>query len=104
VPSRPLTLDAWLTEIEAAHDGPPHCPNLIIRQPRLRDHLEVLLAHRVRMVITSVGSPAPVIDELHGIGALVLADVATLAHAQKAVPVGADGVGAAEVSKEFHDV
>ncbi|HZE66393.1 MAG TPA: nitronate monooxygenase [Sporichthyaceae bacterium] len=86
------TLDAWLTEIEGSHDGPPHCPNLIIRQPRLREHLEVLVAHRVRMVITSVGSPAPVIDELHEIGTLVFADVATVAHAQKAVAVGADGL------------
>jgi nitronate monooxygenase len=86
------TLDAWLTEIEGSHDGPPHCPNLIIAQPRLREHLEVLVAHRVRLVITSVGSPAPVIDELHAVGALVFADVATLAHARKAVAVGADGL------------
>jgi nitronate monooxygenase len=86
------TLDEWLTQIENAHDGPPHCPNLIIRQPRLQEHLEVLVAHRVRMVITSVGSPAPVIDDLHAVGTLVLADVATLEHAQKAVAVGADGL------------
>jgi nitronate monooxygenase len=85
-------LDAWLTEIEQAQGGAPYCPNLVIRQPRLGEHLEVLVAHRVPMVITSVGSPAPVTAELHEVGTLVFADVATLDHAHKAIAVGVDGL------------
>jgi nitronate monooxygenase len=89
-------LDLWLSEIEAAaaaaENPAPHCPNLIIRDPRLAEHLEVVVAHRVEMVIASVGSPAPVIGPLHEVGALVFADVATLVHAHKAVAAGVDGL------------
>jgi nitronate monooxygenase len=89
-------LDRWLTEIESAAaavgDPAPHCPNLIVRDPRLAEQLEVVVAHRVEMVIASVGSPAPVVGPLHEVGALVLADVATLEHARKAVASGVDGL------------
>ena len=46
----------------------------------------------VPIVITSVGSPAPVIEPLHQAGTFVFADVASLAHARKAVDAGADGL------------
>ena len=59
---------------------------------RLQDDLAVLLRHRPELVITSVGSPAPVIAPLHDAGALVLADVASLRHAERAVEAGADGL------------
>ncbi len=87
-------LDEWLTRIEAAlgEGAAPYCPNLIIRNPRMEDDLAVLLRHRVEMVITSVGSPAAVVGPLHEAGCLVFADVATVAHAQKAVRAGADGL------------
>jgi len=87
-------LDDWLGRMarETGLDAAPCCPNLIIRQPRLRDDLACLVRHRVAMVITSVGSPAEVVAPLHDIGALVFADVATVAHAEKAVRAGADGL------------
>jgi nitronate monooxygenase len=87
-------LDAWLGRIEgqAGPDAAPCCPNLIIRSPRMRDDLAVLVKHRVRVVITSVGSPAEVVAPLHDVGSLVLADVATMTHAEKAVRAGADGL------------
>jgi nitronate monooxygenase len=91
----PERLDEWLDTIDAAlgTDGAaPYCPNLVIRQPDLATHVECLVAHRVEMVITSVGSPAAVVGPLHAVGAIVLADVATLAHAHKAVAAGADGL------------
>jgi nitronate monooxygenase len=99
----PQRLDEWLGEIAAgtaadATDGAvrgdhaPCCPNLIIRQPDLAAHLECLVRHRVEMVITSVGSPAAVVGPLHDVGTVVLADVATLEHARKAVTAGADGL------------
>ncbi|KAA9156788.1 nitronate monooxygenase [Amycolatopsis acidicola] len=89
-------LDRWLRTIELAlgecPSPAPYAANLIMRGPRTAEHLEVLLAHRTEVVITSVGSPAPVIGPLHEAGALVLADVATLAHARKAAEAGADGL------------
>jgi nitronate monooxygenase len=90
-------LDRWLTELErAAADAEtppaPHCPNLIIRQPNLAEHLAVLVKHAVEVVITSVGSPAPVVSALHDVGTLILSDVATLKHARQALAAGADGL------------
>lgn len=90
-------LDEWLGEIAnrlfaAPEEAAPWCPNLIMRSPRLAEDLACLKRHRVELVITSVGSPAPVVGPLHDIGCLVLADVATLAHARKAIAAGADGL------------
>jgi nitronate monooxygenase len=86
-------LDDWLGRIMAATAGfAPACANLIIRQARLQGDLELLLQHRVEMVITSVGSPAAVVEPLHGVGCRVFADVASLQHAQKAIAAGVDGL------------
>ena len=90
-------LDAWLNEIEErlrGHDAAPVCPNLVVHRTsaRLADDLEVLLRHRPEIVITSVGSPAPVLEPLHEAGALVFADVATIRHAERALEAGADGL------------
>ncbi|MCA6115266.1 nitronate monooxygenase [Bradyrhizobium sp. WSM 1738] len=90
-------LDHWLTRIE--HDlakldrqAAPHCPNLIIRQPRFKDDLACLVRHKAQIVITSMGSPAAATEPLHEIGCLVFADVASLRHAAKAIEAGADGL------------
>lgn len=92
----PEELDAWLNQIESSLDATPgaapYCANLIIRNPRMEDDLQVLLRHRAEVVITSVGSPAGVVAPLHDIGCLVFADVATISHARKAVAAGADGL------------
>jgi nitronate monooxygenase len=96
-------LESWLTDIEtrlakvaehSSRPGAPWCANLIVHHSnaRLKDDLAVLLRHKPEVVITSVGSPAPVIDPLHEVGALVLADVATIRHAERAVAAGADGL------------
>ena len=93
------TLDAWLTQIEddcARADRPtaPVCPNIIMRsQPDLLEaDVAVLVRHRVPMVLASVGSPAPIIERMHDVGCLVLADVASMRHAEKAIAAGADGL------------
>jgi nitronate monooxygenase len=99
----PEQLDGWLGEMEdrlrrdsEARGKPPApiCPNLIVHRSnaRLEADLKVLLRHRLEIVITSVGSPAPVLAPLHDVGALVLADVASLRHAERAVEAGADGL------------
>jgi nitronate monooxygenase len=99
----PEELEDWLTTIKErlrCHEGrtgqrhAPICPNLIVHRSnrRLQEDLQVLLKHRPEMVITSVGSPTPVIPALHDIGALVLADVASVRHAERAAEAGADGL------------
>jgi nitronate monooxygenase len=96
-------LESWLTEIEGrlrAHSdasgklAAPLCPNLIVHRSnaRLAQDLAVLLRHKLELVITSVGSPAPVLAPLHDAGALVFADVASIRHAERAVAAGADGL------------
>lgn len=87
-------LDQWLTRITGAL-GPQHapfCPNLIMRRDNLRAELACLLRHRVELVITSVGAPDPVVAPLHDIGCRVLADVASVRHAEKAIAAGVDGL------------
>src|SRR6202030_3443905 len=89
-------LELWLREIRSRPRPPgdatgaqpaPFCPNLIVHRsnPRLMDDVRVLLRHEPELVITSVGSPAAVVEPLHDRGALVFADVATLRHAERAI-------------------
>jgi nitronate monooxygenase len=88
-------LDAWLAEIKQATAGAaPFCPNLIVHRsnPRLASDLAAVLRVRPEMVITSVGSPEPVMKPLKDAGCLVLADVASVRHAEKAVAAGVDGL------------
>jgi nitronate monooxygenase len=99
----PEQLDAWLGDIEdqlrrhseaSGKLSAPICPNLIVHRSnaRLQQDLQVLLRHQPEIVITSVGSPAPVLASLHDVGALVFADVASIRHAERAVEAGADGL------------
>ena len=87
-------LDGWFARfrVELGPDDAPVCPNLIMRRETLDEEIACLVRHRVEMVITSVGSPARAIAPLHDIGCTVFADVASIAHAEKAVAAGADGL------------
>lgn len=94
----------WLIRIEADLAGQtspntgqrpaPVAANLIVQQGNSRTHsdLAVLCEHPTEIVITSVGSPAGVIEPLHAAGSLVFADVASLRHAHRAVEAGVDGL------------
>lgn len=96
-------LDAWLSGMEddakrtadaEGHAPAPWCPNLIVHRsnPRVPDDLAAVLRHKAEIVITSVGSPEPVMKPLKDAGCLVLADVASVRHAEKAVAAGVDGL------------
>jgi nitronate monooxygenase len=96
-------LDDWMADMgddllraadETGHALPPLCPNLIVHRsnPRVPDDLACVLRHKAEMVITSVGSPEPVLKPLKDSGCLVLADVASVRHAEKAVAAGVDGL------------
>jgi nitronate monooxygenase len=90
-------LNAWLADIGARladmeGRAAPFCPNLIMRDGRLKEDLACIARHGAEIAITSVGSPAPAVPALHDAGCLVLADVATLHHAERAIAAGADGL------------
>jgi nitronate monooxygenase len=92
-------LDVWLTRLDesaAASKGrnAPYCPNLIMRRDPalLKAEIEIITQHRTEIVITSVGSPAAVIPALQEHGCLVLADVASVHHAKRAIEAGVDGL------------
>jgi len=96
-------LDRWLADMgddlkraadETGQATAPLCPNLIVHRSNTRvpDDLAAVLRHKVEMVITSVGSPEPVLKPLKDSGCLVLADVASVRHAEKAVAAGVDGL------------
>ena len=95
-------LDEWLDRIASntANDNlrssqsGPVAVNLIVHRSntRLDSDLECTLAHGVKIVITSVGDPVPVIEPLHQGGCAVWVDVASLAHARRAIDSGADGL------------
>jgi len=96
-------LDRWLADMaddlkraadETGRPAAPLCPNLIVHRSNTRvlDDLAAVLRHKVEMVITSVGSPEPVLKPLKDQGCLVLADVASVRHAEKAVAAGVDGL------------
>lgn len=94
--SSPRVLDTWLSRM-ADELGPEHAPvapNLVVHPSNTRRDADLacLVEHRPELVITSVGSPEAVIGPLHDVGVQVYADVASLAHAWRALAAGADGL------------
>ena len=95
-------LEQWMERItsgcaEAERSGirtGPWAANLITHSTnsRLADDLALVARFKPPVVITALGSPAAVIDVVHGYGGLVIADVVNLGLARKAVAAGADGL------------
>ncbi|WP_218235540.1 NAD(P)H-dependent flavin oxidoreductase [Nocardioides daeguensis] len=91
-------LDDWLSgmsdRLVGVPGAAPVAPNLVVHPSnrRLEADLACLRRHQVRVVITSVGSPAAVVPALHEAGCAVLADVATLRQAHRAAQAGVDGL------------
>ncbi len=91
-------LDQWLTRIATetagAANSAPFGMNLILHPSNTRRDadLELAVAHRVPLVITSVGKPDRVCDTVHGYGGLVFHDVISVKHARKALECGVDGL------------
>ena len=94
---------AWLTEIEerlaVPSDAGGHLPapfgiNLIVHRsnPRLKADLDITVARKVPLVITSLGAVRDVVDAVHSYGGLVFHDVINLRHAEKAAAAGVDGI------------
>ncbi|MGO1399075.1 MAG: NAD(P)H-dependent flavin oxidoreductase [Brevibacterium yomogidense] len=88
------TLREWLDELGRVQDESTGllCPNLVMADADSVRHAHLIAASSARMVITSVGSPVPVAPLFAEAGIAVFADVATVAHARKAVAAGATGL------------
>lgn len=89
---------AWLDEIAgrlaAYPDAAPFGVNLVVHRSnqRLEADLAATVAHRVPLVITSLGASPELVAAVHGYGGLVFHDVVGVRHAQKAVEAGVDGL------------
>lgn len=89
--------DQWLAQITGALDpkcDAPWIQNMVTHRSyqRLRDELDLVCKYKPRVVITALGSPAPILEAVHSYGGLVLADVNSIVLAQKAASAGVDGL------------
>jgi nitronate monooxygenase len=89
-------LEHWMHDLGTAltDTDAPFAVNLIVHKSnsRLQEDLAVICQYRPDLVITSVGSPEPVLEAVHAYGGLVFADVASMRHAERATASGADGL------------
>lgn len=91
-------LEQWLTEIETALAGQPGAAPYAVNQichksnDRLEHDIEVCIRHRVPITITSLRAPNDVIPKIHAYGGIVLHDVISVRHAEKALEAGVDGL------------
>src|SRR3989344_684224 len=83
-----------LRTADGAQPYAPYGVNLILHPTNERQDadLEVLVAHRVPFVITSLGNPQKVVRAVHAYGGLVFSDVIHAKHARKAIEAGVDGL------------
>lgn len=92
-------LDRWINEIKekvdaaGAYDA-PYCANILARSDpeKLQEDLKVLVKHRVEVVLVSTGAPEKYVRPLQDVGCVVIADVASVRHAEKALEQGVDGL------------
>ena len=97
-------LGQWLERIskelnsyEATHRDvrvAPYAVNQIVHSSnqRLQHDLDLCVAHRVPIMITSLRAPDAVVEAAHSYGGLVFHDVTTIKHARRALQAGVDGL------------
>jgi len=98
-------LDTWLTDLQkeladyqAANPDAkvgPIAVNQIVHasNARLEHDVEVCVKHKVPIIISSLRAPPKeMLDAVHSYGGIVLHDVVSIRHAQKALEAGVDGL------------
>src|SRR5476649_1517411 len=98
-------LDTWLTDLQAELAAfqaanpdkkvGPIAVNQIVDQSndRLAHDVEVCVKHQVPIIISSLRAPPKeMLDAIHSYGGIVLHDVVSIRHAQKALEAGVDGL------------
>lgn len=90
--------EEWVIQIKdalAESENPaPFGVNLIVNKTnkRVQADLDVIVKHKVPLVITSLGAVSEVVDAVHEYGGMVFHDVIKRRHAEKAVEAGVDGL------------
>ena len=98
-------LDTWLTDLQkeladfqAANPQAkvgPIAVNQIVHQSndRLAHDVEMCVKHRIPIIISSLRAPPPeMMAAIHSYGGIVLHDVISIRHAEKALEAGVDGL------------
>ena len=89
-------LDAWMGQINVTlpSDAPPWAINLMVHRSygRWEEELELVMKHRPPIVITALGSPRNVVEQIQSYGGMVFADVNSVSFAKKAASTGVDGL------------
>jgi nitronate monooxygenase len=98
-------LDTWLTDLQtelAAYQAAnpdakvgPIAVNQIVHQSndRLAHDVEMCVKHQVPIIISSLRAPPKeMLDAIHSYGGIVLHDVISIRHAEKALEAGVDGL------------
>lgn len=100
-------LDTWMSTIRHGLEGTDSAPwavNMLTHRSntRLAEDLELVAKYKPEIVITALGSPAPVIDTVKSYGGTVIADVVSIGLARKAVAAGADGLACVSAGAGGH--
>ena len=94
--ARLVEISSRLAEHDATHErkSAPFAVNQIVHRSndRLLHDMELIVKHRVPLVITSLGAREDVNEAVHSYGGLVMHDVTNNYHAKKAIAKGADGL------------
>jgi nitronate monooxygenase len=96
-------LETWIVEIKEAlaafeaatgRKAAPFAVNQIVHasNDRLEHDVGVCVRQRVPIVITSLRPPSEVVEAVHSYGGIVLHDVISIRHAEKALEQGVDGL------------
>ncbi|WP_404476945.1 NAD(P)H-dependent flavin oxidoreductase [Novosphingobium sp. BL-52-GroH] len=87
-------LDADIARIKAEVGNAPFAINLVAHasNSRLEADLEVVLRHKVPIVVLALAANPDLVKRLQENGALVFQDVVRNRHAQKAAEMGVDGI------------
>lgn len=86
-----------LAEHDAANPDQPAAPFAVnqICHPsndRLQHDVEMCIKHKVPVVITSLNPPKAVVEAVHSYGGIIMHDIISVRHAEKALEQGVDGL------------
>lgn len=95
--------EEWVVEIktelekfekETGIKPAPFGVNLIVHptNPRVMPDMQIIVKHKVPLVITSLGAVSELVNAVHSYGGLVYHDVIKKRHAEKAAEAGVDGL------------
>jgi len=87
-------LEDWILRIKEKVGDLPWGVNLILHSSnkRLKEDKEIVLKHKVPLIISSLGNPQELLKEARPQGTKVICDVINTKHAKKAVEAGVDGL------------